>query len=149
MSKWTWSSFASAVRFLPAFTALSALEPRRERCVWPPSHHRETWLPSPLSVGKVREHLSYTCFSFSATTYSSFVPLILVVGCIYLCMTLLFFSEINIAASLRDPAAIAVTLVVAVAASSSPRAASSAYSNLDIFMDLSPDPTVTSAVWTP
>ena len=42
-------------------------------------------------------------------------------------MALLFFSEITIAASFRDPVAIAVTLVVVVDASSSTRAASSAY----------------------
>ena len=73
-------------------------------------------LVSPLRSGKIWEQLSHTCFSFSATTCASFVALTLVVGCI--CMALLFFSEITIAASFRDPAAIAVTLVVSVAASS-------------------------------
>ena len=59
-------------------------------------------------------------------------------------MFLHFFSESTIAASLRD--AITVIQVVAVAESSSTRAASSAYSNIDIFMELSPDTTVTPAV---
>ena len=71
---------------------------------------------SPLRAGKIWEQLSHTCFSFSATTSASFVALTLVVGCI--CMALLFFSEITIDASFRDLAAIAVTLVVSVAASS-------------------------------
>ena len=68
---------------------------------------------SPLRAGKICEQLSHTCFSFIATTSASFVALTLVVGCIFMA-----FSEITIVALLRDLAAIAVTLVVAVAASS-------------------------------
>ena len=69
-----------------------------------------------LRAGKIWEQLSYTCFSFIATASASFVALTLVIGCI--CMALLFFSEITIAASFRYLAAIAMTLVVSVAASS-------------------------------
>ena len=67
-------------------------------------------------AGKIWEQLLHTCFSFNATTSASFVAITLVVGCI--CIALLSFSEVTINASFRDPAAIAVTLVVSVAASS-------------------------------
>ena len=49
----------------------------------------------------------------------------------------------NWIASFREPLTIAVTLAVAVVASSSISAASSAYSNFDIVVALSPAPTVT------
>ena len=55
---------------------------------------------SPLRAVQIWEQLSHTCFSFIATTYASFVAVTLVIGCI--CMALLFFSEITIAASFRD-----------------------------------------------
>ena len=58
---------------------------------------------------------------------------------------MLFFSEITIAASFREPLAIAVTLAVAVDISASISAALSAYSNFNIVVALSPAPTVTHA----
>ena len=106
--------------------------------VVPGRHHTKARreFPSPLTVEKVREQLLHTCFSTKeadVVTSASFVALTLVVGCI--CMDC---SSSPWTPSLHHyhiyPAAIAVTLVVMVAASSSTRAASSAYSNLDISM---------------
>ena len=58
-------------------------------------------------------------------------------------MTLLLACDITIAASVREPAASAATLAVTVAPFVSTSAASSAYSNFDMMVVLSPTPTAT------
>ena len=45
-----------------------ASEPRRERCVTPPSHQRAAWIFNPRCFGNVREQASQLCASFRAST---------------------------------------------------------------------------------
>ena len=77
-------------------TALSASEPRRERCVTLPSHQRAAWIFNPRCVGNVREQASHLCASFRASTSASIVELTHILQ--WICMTLLVACEITIAA---------------------------------------------------
>ena len=138
---YTWLSRASAARRFVVCTALSASEPLRERCVTPPARQRAAWIFNPRCVGNVREQASHMCASFRVSTSASVVELTSVLRCI--CMALLLACDITIAASVREPAASAVTLPLAVAASASTSAASSPYSNSDVMVVLSPSPTAT------
>ena len=64
-------------------------------------------------------------------------------------MTLLLACDITIDASVREPAARAGSLAVAVAASESTSAALSANSNVDMMVVLSSTPTATPGFWRP
>ena len=142
---YTWVSRASAARRFAVYTALSASEPRRERCVTPPSHQRVAWIFNPRCVGNVRQQASHLCPSSIASTSASVVELTRVLRWIY--TTLLLASDINIAAPVREPVESVVTLAVAVSASASASAASSAYSNFDMMVVLPPMPTATPGFW--
>ena len=72
---YTGLSRASAERRFAVCPALSASEPRRERCVTPPSHQRAAWIFIPLCVGNFREQASHLCASFRASTSASVVEL--------------------------------------------------------------------------
>ena len=90
-------SRASAARRVAVCTALSASEPRRERCVIPPPHQLAAWIFNPYCVGNVREQASHLCASVTASTSASVVELTCVLWRI--CMTLLLACDITIAAS--------------------------------------------------
>ena len=124
----TLSRYASPARLLLDLTALSVKEPTRDRCVRPPSHQRAMCIFRPRSLVNSRVHDSHLCTRLSFATAASVVALVRVV--LWMCITLLFLAEMIIAASAMEPAASDVTRAVACPASSSMRAASSAYSNL-------------------
>ena len=123
----TLSRDASAARLLLDLTALSVNEPTRDHCVRPPSHQRAMCSFRPRSLVNSRAHNSHLCTRLSFATSASVVALVRVV--LWMCITLLFLAEIIIAASEMEPTASDVTRVIACPASSSMRAASSAYSN--------------------
>ena len=82
-----WLSRASAARRFAVCTALSTSEPRRERCVTPPSHQQAAWIFIPRYVGNVREQASHLCPSFRASTSASVVELTCVLR--WICISLL------------------------------------------------------------
>ena len=85
---------------------------------------------SGLVVWWIHGRTIHKCTRFSFATSASVVAIVRVV--LWMCITLLFLAEMIIAASEMEPAANDVTRAVACPASSSMRAASSAYSNFAI-----------------
>ena len=136
----TLSRDASAARLLFDLTAVSVNEPTRDHGVRPPSHHHAMCIFRPRSLVNSRAQDSHWCTRLSFAKSASVVALVRVV--LWMCITLLFLGEIIIAASAMEPAASDVTRAVACPASSSMRAASSAYSNLAIRTVCAPVPTV-------
>ena len=141
----TLSRNASAARLLLDLTALSVKEPTRDRCVRPPSHQGAMCIFRPR---KYYVELLYILLAyFVKRTGARSTPMhhielryISLGGRTRSCRLvdvhhLAFLVEMIIAASAMEPAASDVTRAVACPASSSMRAASSAYSNFAIRTD--------------
>ena len=115
----------------------------RDRCVRPSSHQHAMCIFRPRSLVNSRVHDSHLCTRLSFATSASVVALVRVV--LWMCIILLFLAplaEMIIAASAMEPAASDVIHAVACPASSSMRAASSAYSNFAIRTVCAPVATV-------
>ena len=128
------------VRIAPSCRLACVAHAQGSAGVRPPSHQRAMCIFRPRSLVNSRAQDSHLCTRLSFATSASVVALVRVV--LWMCITLLFLAEIIIAASAMEPAASDVTRAVACPASSSMRAASSAYSNLAIWMVCAPVPTV-------